>query len=110
MDDGEEDGVLRRRPALRVLALAEYKAKGIGRLVPCPSLLRFVCFGGFGVQKAGELRWIRQIGGCEAVAEQFGEGAAAGRGVAGVGEIVVDVRFACWGEEEKPVLFDIGPG
>lgn len=49
---------------------------------------------------------------CEAVAEEFGEGAAAGGGdgVGEGGEFVVDVGFAGGGEEEEPVLLDGGAG
>lgn len=110
VNNGEEDGVFGRRFAARVFTFAKNEAEGVGCLMPCPSSFRFVGFCGVHVEEAREFERMSQVGGCEAVAEEFGEGTAAGGRVVGRGEVVMNVGFACWEEEEEPVLFDAGSG
>ena len=110
VDDGKKCCVVVRGLTFDIAAVAEDKAKGVGRLMPCSSSLRWIRFLGVVLGEAGQFEGISQIGGCEAIAEEFCKGAAVDRGVCGVGEVVMDVRFTrCW-EEGKPVLFDAGAG
>ena len=62
------------------------------------------------VLETGLLEVVGQVCGGEAIAEEFGKGAAAGGGGGGGGEFVVDVGFAGGGEEEEPIFLDGGAG
>lgn len=109
VDDGEEDGVMVRGRAFLVGALAEDEAEGVGGLVPCAVVFDFVGFVGSDVGDARELEGVGEVEGCEAGADYFCKGAAAGRGFR-VGDVVVNEGFAGGGVEEHPVLFDLGTG
>lgn len=107
MYDCEEDRVSRISFAVRVKAIAENEAKGIGCLMPSTSSLHLIWF--FSIGESTETRLlvrICQICRGQAVSKEFSKGAASGS-TARVGEIVVDIRLATGREEEKPVLFDL---
>ena len=105
VDDGEEDGVVRRARAGLVGTGAEHEAEGVGGLVPCAASLDFVGLVGWDVGDAGKLQWVGQVCGGQAVSDDFGEGASSER-VVGVGDIVVNESFSGLGIEEHPVLLD----
>lgn len=92
--DGEEDGVGGVRRAGAVGPVAEHEPEGVGRLVPAAAALgRVGLVVGAGIVQAGGFARGGEVRGCEARAEEFGEGAASGPAV-GVGQIVVQVGFA----------------
>ncbi len=66
-------------------------------------------FGISELTQAGLFEWIRKVGRSYAVTENFGESAAARTSV-WRRKIVVDVILTRRGEEEKPVLFNLGTG
>lgn len=108
MDYGEEHHIFVDGFAFGIGAVAEDEAEGIGRLMPCSSLLHWIRFLGLIFDEARKFKGVGKIGGCEAIAKEFRKGAAADGGICRVGEIVVDVGFTRGWEEGKPILFDAG--
>ena len=76
MDEREEDGVFGLGFAIRVGAIAEGQAEGVCALVPCPESNVAV---GIDIEERFDavetwlFKWVGEIGGREAVTEEFGE-------------------------------------
>ena len=105
VDDGDEDGVVRRGRARPVRARAQHEPERVGGLVPGAAALGGVGLGGREVGDAGQLKGVGQVGSREAVADHFGEGAAFEGRLRG-GDVIVDEGFARLGVKEHPVLLD----
>ena len=73
--------------------------------MPCAASLDFVGLVCGDVGDAGELQWVGQVCGRQAVSDDFGERASSER-IVGVRDVVVDESFARLGVEEHPVLLD----
>lgn len=123
VDEADEDGVgtvfLLSTGGLGPVAQDE--AESVGRLMPASTALAAIgLFSGSEGVDAGLLVRIGEVGCGEAVAQQFGEGAAvflAGHlfrlvlwGAEEEGEVVVDVGFVVRREEKHPILLDWGSG
>ena len=107
VDDGEEDGVEFCSLTFLVGTLAEHKSKGIGGLMPRSMLLDLVWLVGGDVWDARELKRVGEVEGCKAGTDYFRKGAATGGGF-GVGDVIVNERFASERIKEHPVLLDLG--
>ena len=98
LDDGEEDGVVRSRGAVRVGTGAQDQPERVSRLMPRAGvLLSAAGVVELDVGQTGGFVRVRQVGGRQAASEQFGEGAT------GCTDLVVHVRFVVR-KEEKPIL------